>query len=83
MPVKTATRRFLKSPLVDLLVGPHGVDRYLELIRPELTLSVNLTAGPVGLLFVTTDTAVWAAVPGPGKDFDPVTAQARAAASGG
>ena len=41
--------------------------------------AVNLTAGPFGLLFVTTDTAVWAAVPGPGKDFHPVTAQARAA----
>ncbi len=39
MPVKTATRRFLRSPLVDLLVGPHGIDRYLELIRPDLTIS--------------------------------------------
>jgi gluconolactonase len=27
--------------------------------------AVNLTAGPAGLLFVTTDAAVWAAVPGP------------------
>jgi ferredoxin-NADP reductase len=33
-----ATRRILKSPLVDLLVGPHGIDRYLELIRPDLTI---------------------------------------------
>jgi ferredoxin-NADP reductase len=24
--------------LVDLLVGPHGIDRYLELIRPDLTV---------------------------------------------
>ncbi len=24
--------------MVDLLVGPHGIDRYLELIRPELTI---------------------------------------------
>ena len=39
MPVSTATRRFLRSPLVDLLVGPHGVDRYLELIRPDLTVN--------------------------------------------
>jgi ferredoxin-NADP reductase len=31
-------RRLLSSPLVDLLLGPHGVDRYLELIRPELTI---------------------------------------------
>lgn len=38
-PVKTATRRFLRSPLVDLLVGPHGIDRYLELIRPDLTIT--------------------------------------------
>ncbi len=34
----TPTRRLLRSGLVDLLVGPHGVDRYLELIRPELTV---------------------------------------------
>ncbi len=39
MTVKTATRRFLKSSLVDVLAGPHGIDRYLELIRPELTVS--------------------------------------------
>jgi ferredoxin-NADP reductase len=32
------TRRLLRSNLVDLLVGPHGIDRYLELIRPELTV---------------------------------------------
>src|ERR1700722_14201388 len=31
-------RRLLSSPLVDLLCGPHGIDRYLELIRPDLTL---------------------------------------------
>jgi ferredoxin-NADP reductase len=37
--MKTATRRLLRSPLVDLLVGPHGIDRYLELIRPDLTIS--------------------------------------------
>ena len=34
----TTARRLLRSPLVDLLVGPHGIDRYLELIRPELTV---------------------------------------------
>lgn len=38
MPVATTTRRLLRSPLVDLLVGPHGIDRYLELIRPEITV---------------------------------------------
>jgi ferredoxin-NADP reductase len=32
-------RRLLGSPVVDLLLGPHGVDRYLELIRPTLTVS--------------------------------------------
>ena len=32
-------RRLLGSPVVDLLLGPHGVDRYLELIDPRLTLS--------------------------------------------
>jgi ferredoxin-NADP reductase len=38
MPVATTTRRLLRSPLVDVLVGPHGIDRYLELIRPEITV---------------------------------------------
>ena len=38
MAAATTTRRLLRSPLVDLLVGPHGVDRYLELIRPEATV---------------------------------------------
>jgi len=38
MPSFTPTRRFLRSGLVDLLVGPHGIDRYLELIRPEITV---------------------------------------------
>lgn len=33
-----ATRRLLRSPLVDLLLGPHGIDRYLELIRSDLTV---------------------------------------------
>jgi ferredoxin-NADP reductase len=33
-----ATRRLLRSPVADLLLGPYGVDRYLELIRPELTV---------------------------------------------
>jgi stearoyl-CoA 9-desaturase NADPH oxidoreductase len=32
------TRRLLRSPIVDLLLGPHGVDRYLELISPALTV---------------------------------------------
>jgi ferredoxin-NADP reductase len=31
-------RRLLRSPIVDLMVGPHGIDRYLELIRPTLTV---------------------------------------------
>ena len=35
----SATRRILRSPLVDLLVGPHGIDRYLELVRPTMTVS--------------------------------------------
>jgi ferredoxin-NADP reductase len=33
------TRRLLGSPIVDLLLGPHGVDRYLEVISPKLTMS--------------------------------------------
>jgi stearoyl-CoA 9-desaturase NADPH oxidoreductase len=31
-------RRLLGSPLVDVLTAPHGVDRYLELVRPAWTL---------------------------------------------
>lgn len=30
--------RVLRSPLVDLLTGPHGVDRYTELVEPTWTL---------------------------------------------
>ncbi len=36
--VTVTRRRLLRSPLVDVLLGPHGIDRYLELIRPELTV---------------------------------------------
>ncbi|WP_199254921.1 flavin reductase family protein [Mycolicibacterium mengxianglii] len=32
-------QRVLGSPLVDLLTGPHGVDRYTELLRPTWTLA--------------------------------------------
>ncbi|MGY4708275.1 ferredoxin reductase [Mycolicibacterium sp. CBM1] len=31
------TKRVLHSPLVDLLTGPHGVDRYTELVDPTWT----------------------------------------------
>src|SRR3954453_5871428 len=31
-------KRVLRSPLVDLLTGPHGVDRYTELVEPTWTL---------------------------------------------
>src|SRR3954468_13361884 len=34
---QTMTRRMLQSPLVDLLTGPHGVDRYTELVAPTWT----------------------------------------------
>jgi ferredoxin-NADP reductase len=34
---QTLTRRVLASPLVDLLTGPHGVDRYTELVTPTWT----------------------------------------------
>ena len=59
---QTLTKRVLRSPLVDLLTGPHGVDRYTELVSPTWTLgearakvvavrrqtprSVTLTLGP-------------------------------------
>jgi ferredoxin-NADP reductase len=35
----TLASRVLGSSVVDLLLGPHGVDRYLELIRPTLTVA--------------------------------------------
>jgi ferredoxin-NADP reductase len=38
MPATTTTSRLLRSSFVDLLVGPHGIDRYLELIRPQMTV---------------------------------------------
>ncbi len=38
MPTLTTPRRLLSSNLVDLLVGPHGIERYLELLRPEITV---------------------------------------------
>lgn len=31
--------RVMKSPLVDLLTGPHGVDRYTELVDPTWTIA--------------------------------------------
>ncbi|MGZ8748755.1 MAG: ferredoxin reductase [Mycobacterium sp.] len=34
---QTLTQRVLRSPLVDLLTGPHGVDRYTELVAPTWT----------------------------------------------
>ena len=33
------TKRVLGSSLVDLLTGPHGVDRYTELVTPTWSLS--------------------------------------------
>ncbi|AQT78083.1 hypothetical protein B1R94_00775 [Mycolicibacterium litorale] len=34
---QTLTKKVLRSPLVDLLTGPHGVDRYTELVDPIWT----------------------------------------------
>lgn len=34
---ETLTRRVRRSPLLDLLSGPHGVDRYTELVDPTWT----------------------------------------------
>jgi stearoyl-CoA 9-desaturase NADPH oxidoreductase len=34
---RTVARRVLSSDLVDLLTGPHGVDRYTELVTPTWT----------------------------------------------
>jgi ferredoxin-NADP reductase len=36
---QTLTKRVLASPLMDLLTGPHGVDRYTELVTPTWTLA--------------------------------------------
>ncbi len=38
MPSTSVTKRILGSTFVDLLLGPNGVDRYLELVRPEFTI---------------------------------------------
>ncbi len=38
MPTLSPPRRLLGSSIVDLLLGPHGIDRYLELVDPTLTL---------------------------------------------
>jgi ferredoxin-NADP reductase len=38
-PRLTVAHRLLRSPVVDLMLGPHGVDRYLELIHPRLTVT--------------------------------------------
>jgi stearoyl-CoA 9-desaturase NADPH oxidoreductase len=35
---QTLTKRVLSSSLVDLLTGPHGVDRYTELVTPTWSL---------------------------------------------
>ncbi|OBK73254.1 ferredoxin reductase [Mycobacterium sp. 1274761.0] len=35
---ETLTRRARRSPLLELLTGPHGVDRYTELVDPTWTL---------------------------------------------
>ncbi len=37
-PTRGVARRLLRSQIVDLMVGPHGIDRYLELVRPTLTV---------------------------------------------
>src|SRR5579862_1919443 len=37
--IAPTTTRLLRSKFVDALVGPHGIDRYLELIRPQLTVN--------------------------------------------
>lgn len=37
--VGTLTRQVLASPLVDALTWPHGVDRYLELVKPAWSLN--------------------------------------------
>ncbi len=38
-PVRRLGRRVLGSGLLEALAAPHGVDRYLELIRPSWSLS--------------------------------------------
>ena len=37
-PVRRLGRRLLGSGLLEALAAPHGVDRYLELIRPSWSL---------------------------------------------
>src|ERR1700741_4988958 len=45
---QTLTRRVRRSPLLELLTGPHGVDRYTELVDPTWTAGearAKVTAG--------------------------------------
>lgn len=37
-PARRLGRRVLGSGLLDILTGPHGVDRYVEIVRPAATL---------------------------------------------
>ncbi|MCX2929104.1 ferredoxin reductase [Mycobacterium sp. CVI_P3] len=62
---KTLTKKVLRSPLVDLLTGPHGVDRYTELVDPTWTtdarakvVDVRRTTPRSVTLFLAPNTAV-------------------------
>ncbi len=45
---QTLTEKVLRSPLVDLLTGPHGVDRYTELVDPTWTTDARARVVDVG-----------------------------------
>jgi ferredoxin-NADP reductase len=47
-------RRLLGSSLLDVLTGPHGVDRYVELVRPSFSLR-DVRAEIVGVRHTTAD----------------------------
>ena len=53
-PIRRLGRRLLGSGLVDALATPHGVDRYLELIRPSWSLR-DSRAEIVGVRRLTAD----------------------------
>jgi ferredoxin-NADP reductase len=54
LPSPLAVARSAASPLFDALTGPHGVDRYIELVRPSFSLS-ELRAEVVHVRRQTTD----------------------------
>jgi ferredoxin-NADP reductase len=61
-PSRSIGRRLLGSGLVDILTGPHGVDRYVEIVRPAATLR-DLRAEVVRVRRMTSDSVTLTLAP--------------------